>query len=123
MLLEDAQRRLFVLGADLAAPSEAKVPRITPADAAWAEKEIDAVTLQLPPLTHFILPGGSAAGAALHLARAVCRRAERRVATLLKKKRASKDALVFLNRLSDLLFQLARNANRESNRAETPWKP
>lgn len=119
--LEEIQKKLFVLGADLASPGNAKSPRMAPADAAWAEKEIDTLEAALPLLMNFILPGGSPAGALLHLARAVCRRAERRVAALHKKKRASKDALVFLNRLSDLLFLLARGANRRAGRQETPW--
>jgi cob(I)alamin adenosyltransferase len=116
--LERVQRLLFVLGAEL---SGAKAPRVQAAHAAWAEKEIDALEASLPLLRQFILPGGSPAGAALHLARAVCRRAERRLIPLLKKKRASKEAQVFLNRLSDLLFMMARDANRRAGRAETTW--
>lgn len=125
--LEDIQRLLFVLGADLATPPRTKapktVPRITASHAAWAEKEIDALEASLPPLRTFILPGGSPAGAALHLARTVCRRAERALVPLLKKKRASKDAQIFINRLSDLLFLLARDENRKTGRSETPWMP
>ena len=121
--LEEAQKNLFVLGADLAADPKKTSPRITPLHARWAEKEIDALEASLPPLRNFILPGGAPAGAALHLARAVCRRAERRVVALLKKKRASKDAQIFLNRLSDLLFLLARDADRRAGKAETPWLP
>lgn len=124
-VLEEAQRFLHVLGADIASPAGAKTPkpppRIGPAHAAWAEKVMDALQEGLPPLKTFILPGGAPAGAALHLARAMCRRAERRLIPLLKKKRASRDAQIFLNRLSDLLFLLARGANRRAGKDETPW--
>jgi cob(I)alamin adenosyltransferase len=122
--LAEIQRLLHVLGADIATPRSAKtskkVPRIVPLHASWAEKEIDRLDALLPPLKTFILPGGSTAGAALHLARSVCRRAERAVIPLLKKKWASKDAQIFLNRLSDLLFNLARQANRRAGKPEIP---
>jgi cob(I)alamin adenosyltransferase len=121
--LSGIQRRLCALGADLAAGPKpgAAAPRISPADAAWVEKEAAALESSLPLLKNFILPGGSLAGAALHLARAVCRRAERRIVPLLKKKRASKDALIFLNRVSDLLFLIARDANRRAGKPESLW--
>lgn len=125
--VEELQADLFVLGADLAAPRGMKtskpVPRIAPAHAARLEREIDALQASLPPLKTFVLPGGAPEGAALHLARAVCRRAERRVTALLKKKRASPEAQIYLNRLSDYLFLLALDANRRAGRSETPWAP
>jgi cob(I)alamin adenosyltransferase len=121
--LSDIQRRLCSLSADLAArPGRgAPTPRISPADAAWVEKEAAALETSLPPLKNFILPGGAPAGAALHWARAVCRRAERRIVPLLKKERASKDALIFLNRVSDFLFLIARDANRRAGKPESLW--
>ncbi len=125
--LEEIQKLLHVLGADLASPPGARtpkgVPRISPLHAARVEKEIDALEASLPPLKNFILAGGSPAGAALHLARTVCRRAERALVPLLKKKQASLDAQIFLNRLSDYLFLLARETNLRSGAAETPWMP
>jgi cob(I)alamin adenosyltransferase len=121
--LSGIQRRLCALSADLAdrPGSGAGAPRLTSGDAAWIEKESMDLEVSLPPLKNFILPGGSPAGAALHLARAVCRRTERRIVPLLKKKRASKDALIFLNRLSDYLFLAARHANRRAGKNESLW--
>jgi cob(I)alamin adenosyltransferase len=124
-LLESLQRDLFALGARLADPSAkiaARVTKaqITDADVARLEAIIDRLEEQLPPLRKFILPGGSPAGAALHLARTVCRRAERRVVALAD---GETDAvlIVYLNRLSDLLFVLARAVNHRSRAPETEW--
>jgi cob(I)alamin adenosyltransferase len=87
------------------------------------EPEIDRLDAALPPLKTFILPGGSPAGAVLHLARTVCRRAERRLVTLAFRQKVSAGAVVYLNRLSDLLFVMARAANARAGRTETPWSP
>jgi cob(I)alamin adenosyltransferase len=127
-LLRRIQDELFVLGADLATPPDAtaradRVVRLKAGAAKALEPEIDRLEAQLPPLRTFILPGGSPAGAALHLARTVCRRAERRVVTLAQGGEVSPEAIVYLNRLSDLLFVMARSANAGARAAETPWSP
>ncbi|HEX6164873.1 MAG TPA: cob(I)yrinic acid a,c-diamide adenosyltransferase [Vicinamibacterales bacterium] len=119
------QRDLFALGARLADPSHKiakRVEKIVVNDDSVTrlEKWIDLLDTELPPLRHFILADGRTPGAVLHLARTVCRRAERSVLSL------GKDAvepivIVYLNRLSDLLFTLARAANHRSNSPETPW--
>ena len=119
------QRDLFALGARLADPSHKiakRVEKIVIDDGSVARLEgwIDRLDSELPPLRHFILSDGRASGASLHLARTVCRRAERAVLSL------GRDAvepvvIVYLNRLSDLLFTLARAANHRANSPETPW--
>jgi cob(I)alamin adenosyltransferase len=119
------QRDLFALGAKLADPSRKIAPRVDKAqisDARVADLEawIDRFDAELPALRHFILSGGSPAGAALHLARTVCRRAERAVLAL------GGDAVepvvqVYLNRLSDLLFTMARVANHRARQPEHEW--
>ena len=119
------QRDLFALGARLADPSHKIAKRvekivIDEASVSRLEGWIDRLDTEIPPLRHFILSDGAPAGAALHLARTVCRRAERSVLWL------GKDAvepvvIVYLNRLSDLLFTLARAANHRAGATETPW--
>lgn len=125
--IDAVQKELFVLGADLAAPPGAKTPkappRIGPDHVKRLEREIDTLQALLPPLKTFILPGGSPAGAALHLARAVCRRAERSVVALSKKQKIGPQTQIYLNRLSDHLFVLARAANAAESAPETPWVP
>ena len=118
------QRDLFALGACLADPAgkiAARVTKaaVTDADVTRLEALIDRFEAELPPLTRFILAGGAPAGAALHAARTVCRRAERRVVSL----SPTADGLVvrYLNRLSDLLFVLARVVNHRAGVAETEW--
>lgn len=120
------QRDLFAIGAHLATPHGARtggrlpdLPRSRPTDfEAW----IDAVEERVGPLSHFILPGGSEAGATLHLARTVCRRAERSVVGLARTEVVDPDIVKYLNRLSDLLFELARAANMDAGQAEIPWR-
>ena len=118
------QRDLFALGAQLADPSERLSERLTKAfltddDVTRLENLIDRLDAQLPALAHFILSGGSPAGAALHLARTVCRRVERRMVALTP---AVDGVLIrYINRLSDLLFVMARAANHRSGRPETAW--
>ena len=117
LLLQRIQGELFVMGADVATPQEPRaytIPRITPDHATALEAAIDAADAQLPPLTDFVLPGGTPAAAALHFARAVCRRAERIAVALGQEEEISQPVLVYLNRLSDLLFTLARLANHQS---------
>ncbi len=124
--IERIQAELFEVGADLATPLDAKtsyVVRVNPAKIERLEQEIDAWEGELPPLQTFILPGGSAAGAILHIARTVCRRAERAVAALADAETIQPDAQRYLNRLSDWLFVLARVVNHRLGQAETPWKP
>lgn len=125
--LEILQKELFTLGADLATPADAKtpkkVPRIEQGHVARLEREIDRLQETLPPLRSFILPGGNPAGAALHLARSICRRAERAVVTLSNRKKTGVVNQIYLNRLSDYLYVLARRVNRIENQPETPWVP
>jgi cob(I)alamin adenosyltransferase len=87
------------------------------------EKAIDAWDAELPPLASFVLPTGTRTAAALHLARCVCRRAERRVVALAAEVEVAPETLAYLNRLSDFLFVAARLANHRARRPETPWKP
>lgn len=124
-LIETLQKDLFAIGARLADPSARIAPRVTKAavsarDVERLEQAIDRLETELPPLTRFILPGGSPAGAALHLARTVCRRAERRVVGL-GSAHVEPIVIVYLNRLSDLLFVLARVVNHRSGARETEW--
>lgn len=119
------QRDLFALGARLADPSHkiaARVEKIVIDDASIARLEgwIDRLDTELPPLRHFILSDGCPAGAALHLARTVCRRAERSV-LLLSPEAVENVVVVYLNRLSDLCFTMARAANHRAGSPETPW--
>ena len=122
-LLEQIQNDLFVLGADLAAPLSAPgqpdpMRRISPAEVETLEKAIDRYNEALPPLKEFILPAGNEAGALLHVARAVARRAERETVRLAQTERINPQAITYLNRLSDLLFVLARAANRQGGSSE-----
>ena len=116
-LSERLQSDLFRVGAEVAAadPGALGAARIGPADIAALEQAIDQCEAQLPPLRSFILPGGSQPAGVLHLARAVCRRAERRLVTLARSDPAavSADLLAYVNRLSDLLFVLARTVNAQ----------
>ena len=126
-VVDALQSELFNLGAELATPdSEAApkdVPRIRLGDVTRIEQEIDRLTEQLPPMRTFILPGGSRAGAALHLCRTVCRRAERKLVALADLETVSPEALAYLNRLSDLLFVMARAGNLRAGGREIPWVP
>lgn len=124
-MLTTVQRELFVVGADLATPPGSKpvVPRITTAHVSDAEKAIDRLEADLAPLQNFILPGGTAGGAMLHVARTVCRRAERAVVTLAGEESVDTIVIVYLNRLSDLLFVAARWANARGGAVEVAWKP
>lgn len=116
------QTRLFALGSDLANPGRrARGDRIAPEDIAALDGWLDGYRADLPPLQHFILPGGSPAAASTNLARAVCRRAEREVFRLAGHAPVSPHVPVFLNRLSDVLFELARALNHEANVPEHVW--
>ena len=124
-LLARLQEELFVLGADLATPLDAKpvVPRITAAYVDRLEHDIDRLEVELPPLKHFILPGGAPGAAHLQLARTVCRRAERHVVETTAHESVNEQGLVYLNRLSDLLFVLSRWVNRQAGLQEATWRP
>lgn len=124
-MLEQIQKDLFALGARLADPSHRIAERVakaavTPGDIARLEQWIDTLQADLPPLRSFILGGGSASGAALHVARTVCRRAERAMVSL-GEGAFEPDLLIYVNRLSDLLFVMARAANRRAGVAEVEW--
>ncbi|MDX1741362.1 MAG: cob(I)yrinic acid a,c-diamide adenosyltransferase, partial [Rhodothermales bacterium] len=117
------QAELFVLGADLATPldSRADVPRINSKMIERLETDIDRAEADLEELKSFVLPGGSATAAALHVARTVCRRTERRVVELAEQERINDLNIVYLNRLADLLFVLARAVNRIEGIPDTIW--
>jgi len=124
--LAPIQRDLFALGAQIADP-RARVPGVKPkaalgeAQVLRLEQAIDRCEADNPPLNAFILPGGSPPGAFLHLARTVCRRAERSLVTLAREAPVEPLAIRYLNRLSDLLFVLARHANLKACVAEDRW--
>lgn len=125
-ILQDLQRDLFAVGAQLADPkwgvkARKEKTRLTEARVAELEALIDRAEAELPPLKQFILPGGSPVGAVLHLARTVCRRAERRIVALAATMAVSPLLLTYVNRLSDLLFVLARLASRRASTEELPW--
>ena len=124
-LLARLQEELFVCGGDLASPHDTKypVPRIEQRHVDALEADIDRLEEGLAPLKHFIMPTGTPAAAALHLARTVARRAERLVVELAALEPISTPAATYLNRLSDLLFVMARAANAAENVAETEWIP
>ncbi len=123
-LLATLQHQLFVLGSDLAAPEQqAKIPRIGEDEIAFIETTIDMLEQELPQLRSFILPGGSAAAAHLHLARTICRRAERWTSSLAREAPVSRNAQIYLNRLSDLLFVAARVANARAGITDVAWEP
>jgi cob(I)alamin adenosyltransferase len=118
-ILAMIQNDLFTVGSDLASPAEIAVPRVEESFVKTLEGLSDRFLSQLEPLKEFILPGGSEAGATLHLARAVARRAERRAVALSATEQLNPEVVVYLNRLSDLLFILARALN---SRASFPEK-
>ena len=120
--LQSIQHDLFDLGADLATPGAGEALRIVPEQVLRLEKLIDEYNAALSPLASFVLPGGSALAAQLHLARAICRRAERLAVALVDREGALGSVVPYLNRLSDLLFVLARVANQNGER-DVLWQP
>ncbi len=125
--VQGIQGQLLGLGACLASPDASRrerrgVGEPSTADVAALEQRIDALEKELDPLRRFILPGGCPAAAAFHLARTVCRRAERRVVLLDRDAALGPTPLAFLNRLSDLLFVLARVENRRAGLADVEWE-
>ncbi|MBI4531294.1 MAG: cob(I)yrinic acid a,c-diamide adenosyltransferase [Candidatus Latescibacteria bacterium] len=125
-LLCQIQEELFTLGADLATPggtpARAGVPTVRPEQVATLERTIDQLEGEIDPLRSFILPGGAEGAALLHVARTVCRRAERGVVTLSRAETINQGVLQYLNRLSDLLFTLARVVNKRAGVIETTWE-
>ena len=128
-MLTRVQNDLFDLGADLATPAvdgdftpSEMVLRIVPSQPDWLEGQIDALNDQLEPLTSFVLPGGSEASARIHVARATTRAAERAMTALAAEDAVNPAALAYINRLSDLLFVLARIAN-DGGRSDVKWVP
>ena len=117
--LLDIQHHLFDIGGELSIPGYVMV---TDAQVSELENLLDTVNADLPPLKDFILPGGTRAAALCHQARAVCRRAERRVHTLAQQADINMAGLRYLNRLSDLLFVLARHINKQAGEADVLWK-
>ncbi len=119
------QNELFLVGAEVSAqdPSQLGMPLIGGENVQVMEGDIDRLSENLPPLSDFILPGGTPLAARLHLARTVCRRAERRLVTLLREvpEDLSLVLLAYLNRLADLLFVLARYANVVAGSSDIPW--
>ncbi len=126
--LERIQNDLFDVGADLCVPPPPEDDqrhrsrlRVSPGQVEWLEQCLDEVNDNLPALTSFVLPGGTPLSAYLHVARTICRRAERDVVELAAQEPVTREVITYLNRLSDLLFVLARAANVE--RDETTWLP
>jgi cob(I)alamin adenosyltransferase len=128
--LRAVQGDLFALGAHLATPAPEDggrandhIPPLPGERVAEMERWIDEAEALNPALRNFILPGGTETAARLHLARTVCRRAERRVIALARGARVEPEVVIYLNRLSDLLFTLARSANRRAGTQDVPWVP
>ena len=126
LVLKEIQDRLFTIGASLAADPEKsamKIPDIHLKDIELLETEMDRMEVVLPQLKHFILPGGNNAIAFCHLARCVCRRAERVAVALSEESFVEEKVKIYLNRLSDYLFMLARKIGHDQNIAENKWVP
>lgn len=124
--MERVQSDLFRVGAELAVGGDSRPAGLVPVgepDVLVLEAEIDRLEAGLEPLKHFILPGGTPAAAAAHLARSVCRRAERIVVELSEREKVRKEVVVYLNRLSDALFAAARSINAAGGAPERIWKP
>ncbi len=125
-LLEKIQNELFTVGSDLATPDIEKnkklnIVRVPEKFCTDAEKAIDYFEEKLEPLKNFILPGGSKSSALLHVCRSVCRRAERRVVKLKKSEKIGENIIIYLNRLADLFFVLARYENKAVGLSDTKW--
>jgi cob(I)alamin adenosyltransferase len=124
--LLEMQDRLFTIGSHLAADPEKnkmKLPSISEDDVVFLEKEIDKMDEQLPPMKNFILPGGHTTVSFCHIARCVCRRAERSVISLAEIEKVEEIIYKYLNRLSDYLFVLSRKLSQDLSAEETPWRP
>ena len=126
-LCQTLQDQLFTVGATLATPKGTKassfIPPIKPEWAEAMERAMDRYDEEVPKMTHFILPGGTPGASALHVARTVCRRAERRIVPLLQAGEIDAGVIVYVNRLSDLLFVLARLVNHRAGVQDVKWIP
>lgn len=122
-LVNDVQNQLLKIGSDLATPLDRKpvIERISEKDVRTLEEIIDRYDANLPKISRFIIPGGSEESAMLHVSRAICRRAERRLVTLKKERQINDAVLMYVNRLSDLLFVVAREMNRRKNIEDEFW--
>jgi cob(I)alamin adenosyltransferase len=122
-LLTKIQNDLFVVGADLANPNlENKLNRVTPNMVSFLEMEIDKLEEKLSPITFFILPGGNLIASQVHIARAICRRAEINIVQLSEVEDIHTECLIYMNRLSDLLFVVARTINKRKKISDIAWK-
>ena len=122
-LLTKIQNDLFVVGADLANPNlDNESNRVTPEMVLFLEDEIDGLEGKLDPITFFILPGGDLIASHIHLARAICRRAEVHIVSLSEIEKINNECLVYMNRLSDLLFVIARTINKRKKISDVAWK-
>jgi len=124
-IISRIQNTLFELGADLATPEETvrkSGNNLTDDEILFLEKSIDEIEKSLKQLTNFILPGGSKTASLLHFARTVCRRAERRIVEISREEKLNEKVIVYVNRLSDLLFVIARFENHVSSTQEVEWK-
>lgn len=125
-VLKEIQDRLFTIGASLASDpekSKMKIPDLHPTDIEFLEHQMDAMTEELPELKHFILPGGSTTVSFCHIARCVCRRVERLTVHLAQESFVDEKVTIYLNRLSDYLFVLARKLCMDSKVPENQWIP
>lgn len=121
-VLEQVQSDLFAIGAHLASPGTSRFPGVDPARISELESSIDIMERELAPLKNFILPGGTLAAAQLHVARTVCRRAERLVVALGDETPETLSTIAYVNRLSDYLFVAARFANGRAGVADVEWR-
>ena len=127
-ILIQVQNDLFEIGAELASPDSDKnkngiIPSLSYNKIKFLEECIDKIEIELPELKNFILPGGSNSSALLHFARTICRRAERNIVELSEESKISQNIIIYLNRLSDLLFVTARYENLKASITEIKWKP
>ncbi len=125
-ILLEIQDRLFTLGSMLASDPEKplkNIPIVDISDIEYLEKAMDTMDAELPPMKSFVLPGGDTVVSYCHIARCVCRRAERMVIRLSEESKVNPIEIQYLNRLSDYLFVLSRKIMLDKNAPETPWKP
>ncbi len=125
-VLIEIQDRLFTIGSMLATGpgnTKVKIPALADEDIQLLEKEIDVMDSHLPPMRSFVLPGGHPSVSVCHIARTVCRRAERLIIALDSNEKVDPLIIKYVNRLSDYLFMLSRKMTAELNAPETPWKP
>jgi cob(I)alamin adenosyltransferase len=121
-ILNEIQEDLFAIGADLSAPMYEKIRRINDERNRQLEDMIKEIDSELEDLKNFIIPGGTRAASLLHVCRTICRRAERQIVALKEQEKINEEALKYMNRLSDVFFQLARLENKKQGRDERIWK-